>query len=172
MKVYHGSTMVVQEPNFRVLRFDTDFGRGFYTTTDYEQAKNWSYSKKRKLIRNDENKECIHRYINVFDYTENTSLDILKYEDATLNWFMFVYQNRRSNVLIHDYDIVIGPVSEDNVIKTLNFYESGDYTIEEAIKRLRTNLLSNQISFHSEKSLTCLKYLETIEIDDRGESYD
>lgn len=35
--------------------------------------------------------------------------------------------------------------------------------IEETIKRLKTYLLSNQISFHTLKSLECIKYIKTIE---------
>lgn len=40
MRVYHGSTFIVKEPNLEVLNYRTDFGKGFYTTSDIEQAKN------------------------------------------------------------------------------------------------------------------------------------
>ena len=38
------------------------------------------------------------------------------------------------------------------------------YSIEETIKRLKTYTLSNQISFNIEKSLKCLKYIESREM--------
>ena len=41
MRVYQGSTFVVDKPNLEILNYRTDFGRGFYTTTDIEQAKRW-----------------------------------------------------------------------------------------------------------------------------------
>ena len=43
-------------------------------------------------------------------------------------------------------------------------YETGVYDIDETTKRLKTYLLSNQISFHTLKSLECIKYIETIEV--------
>ena len=44
-----------------------------------------------------------------------------------------------------------------------------NYMIEETIKRLKTYLLSNQISFHTSKSLECIKYIETIEVGEEDE---
>lgn len=41
--------------------------------------------------------------------------------------------------------------------------------MEETIKRLKTYVLSNQISFHTQESLKCLKYIETIEVGDDNE---
>ena len=66
--------------------------------------------------------------------------------------------------MVHQYDIVIGPVANDNLYQVLIGYENGIYTIEETIKRLKTYLLCNQISFHTIKSLECITYLETIEV--------
>ena len=34
MKLYHGSTVVVKQPNIRIGRKNTDFGKGFYMGTD------------------------------------------------------------------------------------------------------------------------------------------
>ena len=45
MKLYHGSTVQVKNPTLRYGRESTDFGKGFYTTTNFEQAKNWALSK-------------------------------------------------------------------------------------------------------------------------------
>ena len=52
MKLYHGSTVVVKQPNIRIGRKNTDFGKGFYTTTDIEQAKKWSGIKKQREEEN------------------------------------------------------------------------------------------------------------------------
>lgn len=45
MKLYHGSTVTVKSPNIQKGRKATDFGKGFYTTTNFEQAKKWAHSK-------------------------------------------------------------------------------------------------------------------------------
>ena len=162
LKIYHGSTFIVKEPDVTRLNFKTDFGKGFYTTTDIEQARKSSKIKKERLEK--ESKDGVARYINVYEYKENPNLNILKFDEATEEWLKFVYKNRQSNAMVHQYDIVIGPVANDNLYQVLIGYENGIYTIEETIKRLKTYLLCNQISFHTIKSLECITYLETIEV--------
>ena len=47
MKLYHGSIVAVHEPKILTPARTLDFGKGFYTTTDFEQAKKWVQNKKR-----------------------------------------------------------------------------------------------------------------------------
>ena len=53
MKLYHGSSVVVRKPLIERGRKTTDFGKGFYTTTDFEQAR----SEERRV-----GKECRSRW--------------------------------------------------------------------------------------------------------------
>ena len=168
LKIYHGSTFIVKQPNIEILNYRSDFGKGFYTTTDLEQAKKWTIIKKKRLEKEDNNKD-IHQYVNIYEYTENKDLNILNFETATEEWLKFVFKNRQSDELVHQYDIVIGPVADDNLYQVLVSYENGIYDMEETIKRLKTYVLSNQISFHTLKSLECIKYIETIEVGDGNE---
>ena len=48
MKLYHGSTVIVKSPNIQRGRKATDFGKGFYTTTNFEQAKKWAILKQNR----------------------------------------------------------------------------------------------------------------------------
>lgn len=98
------------------------------------------------------------------------NMKILNFENATEEWLKFIFQNRKSDKLIHQYDIVIGPVANDNLYQVLVNYENGLYDIDETIKRLKTYVLQNQISFHTQKSLECIKYIETIEVGEKNES--
>lgn len=47
MKVYHGSLYQVHKPHVKTARPSTDFGKCFYTTTNYEQAKRWAIKKQK-----------------------------------------------------------------------------------------------------------------------------
>ena len=49
MKLYHGSSVVVRKPLIARGRKTTDFGKGFYTTTDFEQAARWARIKRERL---------------------------------------------------------------------------------------------------------------------------
>lgn len=168
LKIYHGSTFIVEEPSLEILNYKTDFGKGFYTTTDFEQAKRWTKIKKERVKR-EQGDKSVNQYINIYEYTENEDLNILNFEEATEQWLKFVFKNRQSDELVHQYDIVIGPVADDNLYQVLVGYENGVYDMQETIKRLKTYLLVNQISFHTLKSLECIKYIETVEVGEENE---
>ena len=42
MRLYHGSNVEVRKPSLKKSRKKTDLGRGFYTTTQKEQAEHWT----------------------------------------------------------------------------------------------------------------------------------
>ena len=45
MIVYHGSTMIVREPDIEHSFRPLDFGKGFYVTSNREQAEKWARRK-------------------------------------------------------------------------------------------------------------------------------
>ncbi len=47
MKIYYGSTVILEKPSLEILNHKTDFGKGFYTTTDINQAKKWTKIKRK-----------------------------------------------------------------------------------------------------------------------------
>lgn len=53
MKLYHGSTVCVLEPRLVSASRRLDFGSGFYTTTNLNQAKRWVQIKRRRLRADD-----------------------------------------------------------------------------------------------------------------------
>lgn len=154
MKVYSGGLEIVSNPSFN---FRTNFGKGFYTTTDLDQTIKWSKIKEKRLRENG------------FEYNEDSNLNILFFQDADQKWLEFLFSNRQSDLLLHQFDIVKDPVANDNLYQVLVNYENDVYDIQETIKRLKTYLLTNQISFPTALSLSCLKYIETIEVGDNYE---
>ncbi len=48
MILYHGSYMEIKKPDITFSRDNVDFGKGFYVTPIYEQAKKWAARFKRK----------------------------------------------------------------------------------------------------------------------------
>ena len=62
------------------------------------------------------------------------------------------------------YDIVLGPVANDNLYATISMYENGQLSVEAAIVQLNTYVLYNQVSFHTKEALSQIKYLESIRV--------
>ena len=68
-----------------------------------------------------------------------------------------VKANRKQGRIQHNYDIMIGPVANDNTMVTVNRFVQGIYTADEAIDRLRFSVVNDQVSFHTEKAVSCLR---------------
>ena len=164
LRVYHGSTVIVENPSLDILNYKTDFGKGFYTTIDFEQAKRWTKIKKERLERENQSQD-LKRYVNIYEYAENKNLKILNFLEATEEWLDFVYENRKSDKLLHNYDIVKGPVANDNLFATLRLYERNYISKIETIRTLKTYKLVNQISFHTDDAIKTLKYIGTEEVE-------
>ncbi len=157
MKLYHGSSVAIENP--QILKSDRklDFGTGFYLTSSYEQAEKWAVITMKR-------RKCETAVISVFDFDEDKSkeLKILKFEKPDIKWLRYVTANRKGQNESSDYDIVIGPVANDRTMPVISLYFSGIYTEEETIKRLLPQKLKDQIVFKTEKSLKHIKYLEAI----------
>lgn len=155
MILYHGSTVKVEHPNLLKCRSNTDFGKGFYTTTSSEQAEKWA---KLKQQREKSKKAVVSVYEiddNLIDRTD--MYDIFKFHQADTQWLDFVYANRKGQKAKF-YDIVFGPVANDRLFVTIALYEEGILTADAAIEQLKTYVLFDQLSFHSQKVIDLLKY--------------
>ena len=157
MKLYHGSIVSVKNPNLRQGRPNTDYGKGFYTTVDFDQAVRWA------RIRRDRagsGKAVVSVYEVDDDILQKKDFRIMEYNGATKEWLDFVVANRRYAPL-HDYDIVLGPVANDNLYATISLYENGELSAEAAVVQLKTHILFNQVSFHTDRALSQLNFVES-----------
>jgi hypothetical protein len=163
MKLYHGGLVKVEQPKLlqnAVVR-PCDFGSGFYTTTDLDQAKRWS---KLRQVRN----QAVHGVVSVYEAPDNLfELDGLKrliFSAPSPEWLDFVMANRTKDTFLHDYDLVIGPVANDRVYATLALFEAEQLSVEETLHRLKTYTLVNQVLFHTDQALKFLRFVDFEEV--------
>lgn len=159
MRLYHGSTVAVRKPSLRPGRSNADFGKGFYTTSNPEQAERWAHIKQER--------EQAHRaVVSVYEFDEklldNTDWNIRRFNGADESWLYFVTDCRKSRG--HDYDLVLGPVANDKVFTTVNLFESGVLSAEAAILQLKAYKTYDQLSFHTQRVIESLKFVESFEV--------
>ena len=158
MKLYHGSTLEVRKPSLRYGRERTDFGKGFYTTTIAEQAERWANIKKDRL-------QSAKAVVSVYEINDailtNPDFRIREFVGVDESWLNFVVRCRKEKTTEHDYDIVFGPVANDNVFTTVNMYESGLLGVEAAIAQLKAYKTYDQISFHTPIAIKELRFVES-----------
>lgn len=153
--LYHGSNIEVREPKIIKSKRLLDFGTGFYLTSDYAQAEKWA-------IRTTNRREEGVPIISVFDIQQNDieKLTILKFKSANQEWLRYIATNRTDNKANDSYDIVIGPVANDQAIRTVNNYLKGYFNEDIAIQLLLPQKLKDQYNFKTEKALSMLNFSE------------
>ena len=161
MMVYHGSTVSIPKP--QIIRGERvgDFGIGFYTTTDLDQARR--FVRRKCAIEG-----CDRGYVSVYSVPDDIlsckDLKTLSFETANDAWIEFVFANRRDPSFEQDNDLVYGPVANDQVYASLSLFEDGQIGYDELIKRLLSRKLVDQLLFHTEKALSYLRYVTSVEV--------
>ena len=101
-------------------------------------------------------------YVYEFLFEEVPALKVKRFDRLNEEWLEFIKKNRSKGGLQHDYDVVIGPVADDNTMETVQLYMANILTAEEAVERLRYNKVNNQVSFHTERALQYVKLVRRV----------
>lgn len=159
MRLYHGSNVEVRKPSLHYGRNNTDFGKGFYTTTNPEQAERWTQI---KLDRAKTGKRIVSVYEIDDALLTDPDLKIREFHGVDESWLDFVVNSRKG--VKHEYDLVFGPVANDKVFTTVNLFESGVLDAETAIARLKAYKTYDQLSFHTKRVIDALRFVESYEV--------
>ena len=93
MKLYHGSTHIVQYPVIMDIQRLLDFGKGFYTTTSKEQAEKWAIVKQK---REGDNSNAI---VNIYEIDDqlltNKDYVVKIFAKANEEWLDFIISTER-----------------------------------------------------------------------------
>lgn len=159
MIIYHGSIDMVEAPEIRESNRTLDYGRGFYTTTSYEQAESWV---KHKMGE----KKVSLGYVCVYEFDEIAlqNLNALVFDAPTDEWVDFVMKNRTRKAYVHEYDLVYGPVANDKVYAAFALYEGGLIDKKTLISELKTYKLVDQYLFHTSEAIQYIKFIEAKEV--------
>ena len=145
MTVYHGGYQIVEKPEIRVNKYTKDFGTGFYCTVIKEQAQRWARRYNTKIV-------------SIYDVRILSGLKVLEFKDMTEEWLDFIVACRSGKS--HNYDIVEGPMANDTIFNYVQNFVDGKISREAFWDLARFKKPTHQISFHTAKSLTTLKFLK------------
>jgi len=160
MKLYHGSTDIVEAPEIRNKSSSLDFGKGFYTTTSLDQARRWAKTKATRAALK-------KGYVSVYEFDLEAAkavLDIKCFSKPNEEWLLFVVRNRQGETPVVYRDIDIGPVADDALYETIILFEQGILSKEETIVRLNTESLQDQWTFHTARALSFCRFLRSEEV--------
>jgi hypothetical protein len=151
--VYHGSYIEINEVDLSKCRVGRDFGQGFYVTCIRAQAEHWA--KKKGSMKGG-------GVVTEFEFDEELcdvmDLSTLHFDGYTEEWLDFVIPNRANKTRrqTHYYDVVEGPVADDDIATRIGDYLAGSISKEQFLKDLIYKEPSHQICFCTIQSLQTL----------------
>ena len=163
MRLYHGSNTNIKEINLAMCRPYKDFGQGFYLTVMKEQAEKMA----NRVARIYGGSPILNVYEIDDDFIQMKDLNIKDFGTETSEeWARFVRNNRSKKFfdfsdpecnLDNKYDIVIGPIADDDMVLLFRQYENGMITFENMLSSMIYKKTTNQYSFHTEKAVSLLR---------------
>ena len=155
MILYHGSNTKIEKIDLSKCRPYKDFGKGFYLTEIREQAEKMA-SRTAHIY---EGEPIVTEF--EFDESALTKLSVKQFDGPNEEWALFVLANRSKEheQPTHSYDIVIGPVADDDIAQLFRNFNDGFINITMLVKGLKYKKVSSQYFFHTEAAIKYLRRL-------------
>lgn len=158
MILYHGSNVDIKSIDLSRSSVGKDFGCGFYLTASKEQAERMG--KRRARLYGGE------MVVSSFEFDEKAAreagMNIKVFESYSEEWADFILANRKndSRTQIHDFDIVHGPIANDDVGYQIRRLLAGLITIDTFLNELKFKEgVTYQYFFATDRSVQFLKKL-------------
>lgn len=171
MKLYHGSSLVIDKPELGKGNHKNDYGLGLYCTEHLELAKEWACSSGKD------------GFVNGYELEMEGLIvcDLTKYH--ILNWMAILLDNRtfdlsaslasaaRSYILetflpdYSQYDIIKGYRADDSYFSFAKDFLNNSISLEELSHAMKLGKLGEQVVLKSQKAFTALSFRESIPVD-------
>ena len=162
MMLFHGSNVEIDTIELSKCRPWKDFGKGFYLTDIPEQAMRMA-----KRVARIYGGEPVVTYFDAdMDAIRKSSMSIRVFEGPSKEWATFVMNNRSQAFadrvspecnLAGQYDVVIGPVADDDLALLFRQFQDGLISVDILTREMTFRKLTNQYSFHTERAIGYLK---------------
>lgn len=163
MTLYHGTNLEIQAIDLAMCRPYKDFGRGFYTTEIFEQAQKMA----KRVVNIYGGTPVVNVYEIEDSFKKNGELSVKDFGGTpSEKWAMFVMNNRskffndfsnKNSNFDCKYDIVYGPIADDDMTMLFRQYQSNLISLETLMNGMTFWKPTNQCSFHTEKAIRLLK---------------
>ena len=167
--LYHGSSKIIERPEYGMGNKRNDYGLGFYCTLDIELAKEWACSTK------------TGGFANIYSFDE-TSLNVLNLnapEYGILNWLAILINNRVFSIDapivaegmeylsyhflpdVSRFDVIKGCRADDSYFTFAMDFLSNTISLRQLSRAMRLGYLGEQYVIKSHKAFDTLKYIRS-----------
>lgn len=166
--LYHGTTADFKVIDLKHCKDKKDFGKGFYTTTDINQAVTLAKRMQMQQFLNGNTYAKAYVYSVKIDTTKLTGFNQHRFQTASIAWLDYIIENRYYNFdSKSDFDIVIGKVADAQTRRLINNFitdfgkNATNAQKQQLIKKLQPDNLIDQ---HCFKSDAVINFLNTLKI--------
>jgi len=167
--LFHGSNTDIAHIELSRCRPNKDFGKGFYLTTIREQAVRMAQRVSRMYGGSP--------ILNIYEFDDENdilnSLNVRQFDGPSVEWAKFVIANRNSSRKADHqedsnidcrFDLVIGPIANDDLALLFRQFSEGTISVDILVNEMKFKKLTDQYSFHTEKSIALLRKKESIHV--------
>ena len=176
--IYHGSSNIIEKPQYGAGKPYNDYGRGFYCTEHIELAKEWSC--------NEETDGFVNGY--ELDLSNLKILNLTDERYSILNWLAILMDNRigrlstpiekqgREYLLEHflpeykEYDVITGYRADDSYFSFARAFVANGISLKQLGLAMHLGKLGQQYVLKSEKAFHKIQFIG-YEISDNSQYY-
>ena len=165
-KIYHGSSQIIEKPEFGYGKPYNDYGLGFYCTEQIDMAREWGVSKEKDGIANCYEIDC-------------SGLEILNLNDekyCILHWLSILLENREFEVSsalaaeakeyilknfkieYEEYDAIIGYRADDSYFSFAQDFINGTISYRQLNRAMYLGKLGQQFVLKSKKAFQQIEF--------------
>ena len=170
LTIYHGSSKIIERPDFGTGNPHNDYGLGFYCTESMELAKEWASSTETDGFANQYQ----------LNLTGLSTLSLTSGDYHILNWLSVLLENRRFridgaiaqqakayisenfSVDYKQYDIIRGYRADDSYFSFANAFLNNTISVTQLEKAMVLGKLGEQIVLMSQKAFASIEFVNTI----------
>ena len=170
LTIYHGSSKIIERPDFGTGNPHNDYGLGFYCTESMELAKEWASSTETDGFANQYQ----------LNLTGLSTLSLTSGDYHILNWLSVLLENRRFridgaiaqqakayisenfSVDYKQYDIIRGYRADDSYFSFANAFLNNTISVTQLEKAMVLGKLGEQIVLISPKAFASIEFVNAI----------
>ena len=170
LTIYHGSSKIIERPDFGTGNPHNDYGLGFYCTESMELAKEWASSTETDGFANQYQ----------LNLTGLSTLSLTSGDYHILNWLSVLLENRRFridgaiaqqakayisenfSVDYKQYDIIRGYRADDSYFSFANAFLNNTISVTQLEKAMVLGKLGEQIVLMSQKAFASIEFVNAI----------
>jgi hypothetical protein len=170
LTIYHGSSKIIERPDFGTGNPHNDYGLGFYCTESMELAKEWASSTETDGFANQYQ----------LNLTGLSTLSLTSGDYHILNWLSVLLENRRFridgaiaqqakayisenfSVDYKQYDIIRGYRADDSYFSFANAFLNNTISVTQLEKAKVLGKLGEQIVLISQKAFASIEFVNAI----------